>query len=291
MAQHADDVADDDWLGHRTDTGVAELLADDDRPGGWFLTLDRIAQSYVDLDDPAYLEFAYVQGFADAVDAVFPLPERLDVTHVGGGALTFPRYVLHTRPGSSQIVLEPDAALTALVRQRLPLPRRSGIRVRPDDGRSGIAALADSSADVIVLDAFAGGRVPAELTTVEALADSSRVLRPTGLFLANIADQPPLDYTRRLVAGARSVFRHVLLRTETSVRKRRFGNVVVVASNARLPTEQVLRRAQSAVEPITVVTGLDLVRLAETAKPWTDADRARSPRTPELTWRIGEPRG
>ena len=33
-----------------------ELLADDDRPGGWLLLLDRVRQSYVDLHDPTYLE-------------------------------------------------------------------------------------------------------------------------------------------------------------------------------------------------------------------------------------------
>ncbi len=288
MGERTDDEVDGGLPGHRTDTGVAELLADEDRPGGAFLTLDRIAQSYVDLEDPTYLEFEYVQGFADLVDSVFPPGDRLDVTHVGGGAMTFPRYLLHTRPGSSQIVLEPDAALTALVRQRLPLPSRSGIRVRPVSGRAGVAALADASADVLVLDAFAGGRVPAELTTVEALADAARVLRAAGLYVANIADQPPLDYTRRFVAGVRDVFGEVLIRTDPAVRKRRFGNVVVAASRSALPTAQVVRRARSAMMPTVVVSGPELVRLVGTAKPWTDDDSARSPRTPELTWRIGE---
>ncbi|MEP7179238.1 MAG: hypothetical protein ABI775_09140, partial [Pseudonocardiales bacterium] len=48
--------------------GVAELLADADRPGGWLLLLDRIRQSYVDLEDPSYLDFEYVQAFADVLD-------------------------------------------------------------------------------------------------------------------------------------------------------------------------------------------------------------------------------
>src|SRR3954447_8149729 len=109
--------------------GAAELLADADRPGGWLLLVDRIRQSYVDLDDPTYLDFEYVQSFADVLDA---LPGgRLAVTHVGGGACTLARYVGVTRPGSPQLVLEPDAELTALVRARLPFPRNARIRVRP----------------------------------------------------------------------------------------------------------------------------------------------------------------
>jgi hypothetical protein len=99
--------------------GVVELLADDDRPGGWLLLLDRIRQSYVDLDDPGYLDFEYVQAFADVVDAMPSGP--LAVTHIGGGACTLARYVAQTRPGSPQIVLEPDVALTALVRAPPPM--------------------------------------------------------------------------------------------------------------------------------------------------------------------------
>ncbi len=62
-------------------------------------------------------------------------PGGLAVTHVGGAAMTLPRYVQHTRPGSPQVVLEPDAALTERVRRDLPLPRGHRIRVRPQPGR------------------------------------------------------------------------------------------------------------------------------------------------------------
>jgi len=276
-----------DEVGHRTDTGVAELLADDDRPGGWLLTLDRIAQSYVDLDDPTYLEFEYVQGFAEIVDAVLPPGERLDVTHVGGGALTFPRHLVHTRPGSSQIVLEPDAALTALVRRHLPLPPRSGIRVRPVPGRAGLAALAAGSADLVVLDAFAGGRVPGDLTTDEAFAEVDRVLRPGGLLVANIADGPPLAHARRVLAGVRAHLGHVLVRADPAVLRRRHGNLVVAASVTALPAEEITRQARSAMLPVTVVAGRELDRLVADAKPWTDSDSAASPAPSAGTWRLG----
>lgn len=286
VTKHAEVRAEGGLPGHRTDTGVAELLADEDRPGGWLLTLDRIGQSYVDLHDPTYLEFDYVQGFADVLESAFAPRSRLDVIHVGGGALTLPRYLLHTRPGSAQIVLEPDAALTALVRARLPLPPRSGIVVLPEPGRGGIAGLPDASADLVVLDAFTGGRVPADVTTVAAIADVERVLRPGGLYLANVADRPPLNYTRRLVAAVRSVFGHVLIRTDPAVRTRRFGNLVVAAAASPLPDRQVMRLAHAAMLPTTVITGDELDRFVGTATPLTDADSARSPHTSDTTWRI-----
>lgn len=258
-----------------------ELLADADRPGGWLLTVDRIRQSYVDLDDPTYLDFEYVQAFADVLDALPAGP--LAVTHVGGGACTLARYLAAVRPGSSQVVLEPDEPLVALVRSRLPLPRRSGIRIRPVDGRVGVAALRDASADVVVLDAFHGGRVPAELVTREFFSDVARVLRPTGVFLANVADGPPVDYTRRLLATVRAVLPEYLLIAEPAVLKgRRFGNVVLAASRAALPAAAVRRSAAAAPFPRTVT-----VSFGGAARPFTDADSMRSPAPPDEIWRIG----
>src|ERR1700722_9784585 len=157
-------------------SGRAQLLADADRPGGFLLVVDRIRQSYVDLDDPTYLDFEYLRDLADVVDAL--RAGALAVTHIGGGGCTFPRYVFATRPGSTQVVFEPDVELVAVVRDRLPLPRRSGIRIRPLGGVEGMRGLRESSADVVVLDAFLGGRVPAELTTTQFITDIRRVLRP-----------------------------------------------------------------------------------------------------------------
>lgn len=266
--------------------GVAELLADDDRPGGWLLLLDRIRQSYVDLDDPSYLDFEYVQAFADVLDALPPGP--MAVTHVGGGGCTLARYVGQARPRSPQIVFEPDAALTALVRARLPFARGVRVRIRPVGGRAGVAALADSSADVVVLDAFHGGRVPAELTTAEFVADVARVLRPSGVLLVNVADGPPGVFVRRLASTLRCALPSALLIADPAVLKgRRFGNVVLAASRGRLPVAAVTRAASAAAFPRRVLSGPQLIAFAGGAAPLSDADPMRSPQPPEEMWRVG----
>jgi spermidine synthase len=268
-------------------SGELELLADDDRPGGWLLLLDRIRQSYVDLDDPTYLDFEYVQAFAGVVDAM--RDGSLAVTHVGGGACTLARYIAVTRPGSPQIVLEPDGALTATVRARLPFPRGARIRVREVDGRTGTAGLKDASADLLVLDAFAGGRVPTDLTTTEYAVDVARVLRPDGVFLANIADGPPLTYVRRVAAAVRAALPQVLLRADPAVLKgRRFGNIVLAAAAGDLPVEEIQRHASSAMFRQQVLHGAALDRFVGSAAPLTDADPMRSPAPPDEIWRVAE---
>src|SRR3954462_12164338 len=152
--------------------GTAELLADADRDGAWMLLVNGTPQSHVDLGDPEHLEFEYVRRIGHALDLAAAPGTPLDVVHLGGGALTLPRYVAVTRPGSRQRVVEIDQPLTDLLREHLPLPRGARIRVRADDARVGLAALQPRSADVVICDVFAGARTPAHLTSTEFAAEA-----------------------------------------------------------------------------------------------------------------------
>ena len=256
----------------------------DDR-GGITVTMDGSPQSHVQPDDPTLLVFEYVQHLALAVDALPYGP--LGVTHVGGAGLTLPRYVEATRPGSTQIVLEPDAELTALVRQWIPLPRRHRIRVREVDGLTGVAALRDSSADVVVTDAYADGRVPAELTSADYVLDVARVLRSAGLALWNLADEPGMRYVARVLATVRFNLPHVaLIATHEVLKGKRFGNSVVVASRSALPLERLRRDVARAHLPTGLREGTALERLVAGTKPFID-DPAASPPPPDAgRWRV-----
>jgi spermidine synthase len=262
-----------------------ELLADDDRPGGVMLIMDSVLQSYVDLDDPTYLDFEYVQFFASLLAT---LPDgALAATHIGGGGLTLPRYLTVIRPGSTHIVLEPDVALTEIVRRDLPLPRQHRIRVRPLDGATGVAGLADASADLMVLDAYADGRVPSELTTVEFFTECSRVLRSDGVLLANLVDEPDLRYIGRAIAGLRAVFGEVVLVSSVDVLKgRRFGNVVLAASSAAFDVDELRRQVARQPFPAGVLSPAELTRKFPGSRPWTAADRAESPEPARDGWRV-----
>jgi SAM-dependent methyltransferase len=262
--------------------GTAELLPDADRDGSWMLLVDGTPQSHVDLVDPTHLEFEYVRRMGHVLDLAGEPGAPLDVIHLGGGALTLPRFVAVTRPGSRQRVLEIDQLLTDLVREYLPLPRGARIRVRADDARVGLAALHTDSADVVVCDVFAGARTPAHLTSTEFAAEVHRVLRPGGVYAANVADGPPLRFARAQVATLCSVFRHVCLLAEPGIlRGRRFGNLVAVASDAELPIAEFLRRCARDPMPSRVVHDEDLQRFAGTARPVHDVDAVASPEPPD----------
>jgi spermidine synthase len=264
------------------DGGTAELLGDADRDGSWVLLVNGTPQSHVDLDDPAHLEFEYVRRMGHVLDLAAEEGRPLDVVHLGGGALTLARYVAVTRPGSRQRVVEIDQPLTDLVRAHLPLPRGARVRVRAADARAGLGALPTGSADVVVSDVFAGARTPAHLTSVEYAQEAHRVLRPGGLYAANVADGPPLRFARAQVATLRAVFGSVCLLAEPgTLRGRRFGNLVAVASDADLPVAALVRRCAADPMPSRVVEGADLDRFAGRSQPVLDADAVASPEPPE----------
>jgi spermidine synthase len=262
--------------------GTAELLADADRDGSWMLLVNQTPQSHVDLDDPTHLEFEYVRRMGHVLDLAAPAGDPLDVVHLGGGALTLPRYVATTRPGSRQRVAEIDEPLTELVRERLPLPRNARIRVRAADARAALAALPAASADVVLTDVFAGARTPGHLTSVEFVADAARVLRAGGVYAANVADGPPLRFARAQVATLGAVFRHVAVLVEPGIwRGRRFGNLVAVAADAELPIADLTRRCARDPMPARVVDGEELRRFVGSAQPVRDAEAQDSPEPPE----------
>jgi spermidine synthase len=268
---------------------AVELLADPDRPRAWTLLVGSTPQSYVDLDDPLYLDFEYVRRLGHLLDLCAPDTEPLRVLHLGGGALSLARYVAATRPGSSQLAVDSDPDVIDLVRERLPLSqpsrvgrgRRGRIRLRIGDARTVLEGLRPGSFDVVVADLFAGARTPAHLTSVGFAAAVDRVLSPGGLFAVNIGDGPPLDHTRARTASVRAVFGGACLVADAAVlRGRRFGNLILAASDSELPVADLTRRVAADPFPGRVVAGADLDRFVAGARVITDGQAQLSPAPP-----------
>ncbi|OIK28569.1 spermidine synthase [Streptomyces malaysiense] len=271
-----------------TDHGVAKLMPDVDRERAWLLTVDGAPQSYVDLDEPTHLEFEYARRLGHVLDTVAPEGRALDVLHLGGGALTLPRYVAATRPGSRQEVVEADRGLLDLVAEYLPLPKGAGVTVHAADARAWLRTAPDDAADVLIADVFGGSRVPAHLTTLGYAREAERVLRPGGTYLANLADAAPFAFLRSQLATFATVFEELALVAEPGVlRGRRFGNAVLIASHRRPDVAVLARRVAADAFPARVEHGAAMREFIGDARAVEDADAVPSPVPPGGSFGVG----
>jgi len=260
---------------HQVDTAVVTLIRDPSQTNAWHLLLDGVESSYVDLDDPTVLAFEYMRWFGDVIDEIAPPQQALSVVHLGGAGVTLARYVSQTRPDSRQLVAEIDAALIELVRQELPLPKRSRPRIRIEDARTTIGSLRPQSYDVIVRDTFADAVVPAHLRTVEFAAEVANVLKDEGVYLLNVADGTPFGLIGPELATMLEVFPDVAVIYEPAVVKgRRHGNFVVIAAGAgaEVPLDAIGRRVMAGGPQGRLRRLPDVVAMARGHRPYVDAE-------------------
>jgi len=142
-------------------------------------------------------------------------------------------------------------------------------------------------ADVVVLDAFDDGRVPAELTTVAFFTAIARVLRPDGVLIANVVDEPGLRYVVRVLAGLRAVFDDVAMIASTDVlRSRRFGNVVLFAGRSPLNIDDLRRELVRQPFSVGVRHGDELDKRIGGARPFDGEDVLPSQEPFRDGWRV-----
>ena len=250
-------------------------------PGSFTLVVDGTPQSSVNLEDPTALFFEYIQRMAHVIDELGTPGEAITAVHLGAGALTLPRYIEATRPGSRQQVIELERDLVDLVRTWLPWQREASIRIRYGDAREVVGRLPGGlrgSADLLVIDIFSGARTPAHVTSVEFYRSATQLLAASGVVLVNIADGPGLAFARGQVATLLAAVPHVAVLAEAQILKgRRYGNLVLVGSPSPLPLEWMPRLLAAGPHPAKLVTGHELANWLAGAPIVTDATAVPSP--------------
>lgn len=225
----------------------ARIVRDDLRPSGRTLLLDTVTHSYVDLDDPTYLEFTYARTVSDVLAAIAPEGEPLTATHVGGGGFTFPRYLRATRPGTASTVLELDPLLVEIAEEELGFVPGPDVEVHTGDARlTLVEAVPQGSQDVVIGDAFGGISVPWHLTTREFVAAIHDRLRPGGTYVLNLIDFGDREFARAEAATLAAVFDHVAVLAPPERLAPRGegsgGNFVLVGSDDPVPLDAILAR-------------------------------------------------
>jgi len=248
----------------------ARVEADPARPGGRLLMLDTLRHSYVDLDDPTHLEFAYARVVADVIATVAPAGP-LRALHVGGGGFTLPGYLRVVRPGSTSTVLEIDPGLVDISRDRLGLTTGPDLDVHVGDARLLLGSVAGGPYDVVVGDAFGGLAVPWHLTTREFLEGVRARLAGGGVYVMNLIDYPPLRFARAELATLRLMFDSLAVVAAPDVLDgQRGSNLVLVAAVGALDAPALAARISGRGGTERVVAGGELVGFVGGAPVLTD---------------------
>ena len=264
----------------------ASIEPDPYQYGAFILEVDGTPQSHVFIDDPGELFFEYIRRIGHVLDQVGEPGQPITAVHLGGGALTLPRYIEATRPGSRQQVIELEQDLIDFVREHLPLQRNANIRIRYGDAREVMGKLPTGlhgNVDVVIVDVFSGARTPAHVTSVEFYKEAAKLLSPHGVLIVNVADGPGLAFARGQAATLQAVLPNVIGLAETQVLKgRRFGNVVLVGSSDDSIGHWLPRLLAGGPHPAKAVEGAEMKQFIASAPIVLDATAIPSP-TPNKT--------
>jgi len=234
------------------DGTAAEVWQDKD---GWSLQINGIRQSHMGPPDvpPKPAAFRWILAALGS-----NLPERS--AHLGGGLLTVPRVLAARRPGSQHIVVELEPELVRLAREKFGLPPEVDLRL--GDARAWIDETDDPAStepfDAIVIDVFAGGRIPPEFTSLDCFARARSKLSPRGRLVVNSVAGPELEITRRALAGMQSLFEHVAMIVQGSVLKgMRSGNAILIGSAEPLDSDAIRAALSEDSARASLVTDID----------------------------------
>ena len=180
---------------HLSTSGVDARIAPDEF-GGFVLEIGGAVQSHVDLADPARIRYEYLRRMAHVLDGVAPTGAPVRVLHLGAGALTLPRYLQATRPGSEQTVVDLDRELVSFVLAELPLPAGTDLVSVVADARLAAVDLAldGERFDAVVLDIGTGEEGAEHLRGAAFYEELLELLTAGGVLLVNIGDDAGLHF-------------------------------------------------------------------------------------------------
>lgn len=234
-----------------------------------FLSGPDAWQSAWDPRDPDLIQLAYVRAM-QRWHCQVPDPRRVALIGVGAGSAI--RAIRQISPGSQIDGVELDREVLRVSRHWMGLPPSgNGIAYHVSDGRAWLRQEGEGEFDVILLDAFAGKRVPAHFLTREFFAEARSRLTSRGVLGMNvIADESDQEWLGSVLATARSVFPEVQIYEVGSEK----NNVILWAggSLAQIRERRCLERLEEQLRAVPAELVGAKARPVIEGQPWSDTN-------------------
>ena len=146
---------------------------------------------------------------------------------IGGAGYSYPKEYLKTYPNAEMTVVEIDPQMTEIAKEYFRLEENPQLNIIHEDGRIFLNNADSTKYDAVLMDAFGSlFSVPFQLTTIEAVEQISRVLKPDGVVIFNIG-------------GAFEGASRRFLQAEYATYKKVFPQVFIFKVNAEKPDSEV----------------------------------------------------
>ncbi|WP_028575558.1 fused MFS/spermidine synthase [Desulfonatronovibrio hydrogenovorans] len=193
-------------------------------------------QSAMYVDDPQELILEYTKYFR--LIKHFN-PDIKKTLMLGGGAYSFPKHYLNALPKAEIHVVEIDPEFTRLAREHFYLQDSPRLTITHQDGRTYLNS-SSQKYDAIVADVFSGSYyIPFQMTTLEAVENMSRLLKPKGVVLMNIisaAGGPNSRYFQAQLKTFEQVFPQVFaFQVDAPIDAKKNQNIMLAAFKSHEP--------------------------------------------------------
>lgn len=226
------------------------------------LFLDGTQSSALDLEDPTWLEFEYMQHLCAVVTSQFSKDVSLKALHLGGAGCALARAFDAHYPHARQLAVELDGELATYVRQWFDLPRSPRLRIRNDEAFHALETT-QATWNVIIRDTFLAGRIPEPLASAECYANAARALSEDGMYLVNTLAGRGF-HAQEECAHLLRTFPHCLAITAKDIlSNKRFGNMVLAGSMVPFDVDAIKRALHKLSFPVRLLGDAELARYAQ----------------------------
>ena len=162
-------------------------------------------------------------------------PDFNETLMIGGAGYSFPKDYLKTYPTAKIDVVEIDPQMTEIAKKYFRLQENPRLNIIHQDGRIFLNHAESNKYDAVLMDAFGSlFSVPFQLTTLEAVEQINRVLKPDGIVIFNLGGAIEGDASRFLNAELKTyqqIFPKVyLFKVNADYTDTRLQNLIIVAS-------------------------------------------------------------
>lgn len=173
-------------------TGLIIEFVRHEKYPGWTLVIDGFYHSNLDLDGEPKLNFDYAKRVVCLADKLFLPGSPISILHIGGGALSIPRYLEATRSGAKQVVIEIEEDVVVFTQEHFPLASDTNIELVYADASDPKGALRGSQGpeqfDLIICDAYLGSLAGGPEQALRFYQDLHELLALDGVVVINAVD-------------------------------------------------------------------------------------------------------